>query len=78
VGERRAVVVEVPVHGGGQVARLFLQPREPLAGGGASKRTVPALGQRPVVVGVAALDLGHVGAGGQPLGHELTDRFEHP
>ncbi len=78
VGKRRAVVVEVPVHGGGQVARLGLQARETLARADAPERAVRPLGQCPVVVGVAALDLGHVGACGQPLGDELTDRFEHP
>lgn len=78
MGERRAVVVQVPVHGGGQIAGLGLQKLEPLAMADAPQRPVRLLGQLPVVVGVAALDLGRVGPGGQALGDEAADRFEHP
>jgi len=57
------VVGQVPAHGGGQVARLGLQRLGPLALADAPQRPVGPLGQRPVVAGVAARELGDVGAG---------------
>jgi hypothetical protein len=79
VWQRRPVVGQVPVHGGGQVARLGLQPVEPLVvADTAPQRPVGLLGQRAVVSGVAAVDLGVVGPGGQPLGDENAHRLKHP
>ena len=63
VRQRFTVVGQVPAHGGGQVARLGLQPPGPLALPGAPQQRVGLLGQRPVVGGVAARDLGGVGPG---------------
>ena len=76
--QRPGVVGEVPAHGGGQVARLGLQALGPVALAGAAQRPVGLLGQRPVVVGVPAADLGGVGPGRQPLGHERADGLQHP
>jgi hypothetical protein len=44
VGQRRAVVAEVLVHGGGQVGRLGLQPVQPLALAGAAQVRFGLLG----------------------------------
>jgi hypothetical protein len=78
VGKRLRVVGQVPAHRGGQVARLALQPLGPLVLVEAPQRPVGLLGQRPVVVGVAALDLGAVGPARQPFGDELPDGLQHP
>jgi hypothetical protein len=67
VRQRPGVVGQVPAHGGGEVARLGLQPLGPLALPGAPQRPVGLHGQRPVVVGEAARDLGRIGPVGQPL-----------
>jgi len=78
VGQRRGVVVQVPAHGGGQVTRLGVQPPGPFAVAGAAQRPVRPLRQRPVILGVPALDPGEVGPGRQPLGDERTDGLQHP
>jgi hypothetical protein len=54
VGQRLGVVGQVPLDGGGQVARLGLQPLGPVVLVEAPQGPVGLLGQRPVVVGVAA------------------------
>jgi len=69
---------QVPAHRGGQVARLGLQPLQPLALARAAQRPVGLLGQRPVVAGVPPGDLGGVGPGREPLGHELANGLQHP
>jgi hypothetical protein len=71
-------VGQVPARGGGEVARLGLQPLGPLALPGAPQRPVGLRGQRLVVVGMAARDLGGVGPGRQPLGHKRADGLQHP
>ena len=71
-------MTQVPAHGGGQVACLGLQPLEPLAVAGAAQGPIGPVGQRPVVLGMAVLDLGDVGPRRKPLGDEGADRVEHP
>jgi hypothetical protein len=78
VRQRPAVMRQVPAHRGGQVARLGAQPLHPFAPPGAAQRPVGLLGQRPIEASVPAPDLGGVGPGRQPLGHELADRLQHP
>jgi hypothetical protein len=58
---RPRVVGQVPAHGG-QVARLGLQPLQPVVLARAAQRPVRLLSQRPVVLGVAASNLDDVGA----------------
>ncbi len=57
---------------------LGVQALAPLALAGAAQRPVGLLGQRPVEVGVPPADLGGVGPGRQPLGHERADGLQHP
>jgi hypothetical protein len=45
---------------------------------GAAQRRIGLLGQCPVIVGVTAPDLVRVGSGGQLLGDERADGFQHP
>ena len=77
-GSGPRVMGQVPAHRGGQVARLGLQPLQPIAVAGAAQWPVRLLGQRPVVAGVPPGDLVGVGPGRQPLGHELADGLQHP
>ena len=78
MGQRLAIVAQVPAHGGGQVTCFCLQPFQPLAVPGAAQRRISLLGQHPVIVGITAPDLTHVGACGQLLGDERADSFQHP
>jgi hypothetical protein len=78
VRQRPAVMGQVPAHGGGQVSCLTLEPVHPFASAGAAQPPVRLLGQRPVVAGVPAADLGGVGPEGEMLRHELADGFQHP
>jgi hypothetical protein len=78
VRQRPGVVVEVPAHGGSQIAVVDLEAFGPLALAGAAQWPVGLLGQRPVVVRVPPADLGGVGPGRQPLGHKRANRLQHP
>jgi hypothetical protein len=62
VRQRPGVVRQVPAHRGSEVARLGVQPLQPLALAGA-QRPIRLLGQGLVIAGVAAPDLGGVGPG---------------
>jgi len=61
VWQRPQVVGQVPVHDGGQVARLGLQPLQPLVLARAAQGPVRRLSQGPEVLGVAASNLDGVG-----------------
>ena len=76
--QRSGIAAEVPAHGDGQVSGLGLQPIQPLALAGAAQVRFRLFGQRPVVIGVAALHLDDVGPGGQPFGDEHADGLQHP
>ena len=78
VRQRPAVVGQVPAHRGGQIGRLRLQPHSRVILVEAPQLPVSPLSHRPVVIGVAAPDLGDVGPSRQPLCDEPADDVQHP
>jgi hypothetical protein len=60
------------------VARLHVEPFQPLAVPGAAQLPGRLPGQLMVVAGVPTLDLTDVGAGRQSFGYQLADSLQHP